>query len=103
MTITIRDILGPKWYERKLYDNNSLSTGGICRPEETLGEFIKDTDIDAYEDPVNEIQIELKKCGIQELGEIDSHIQSLIEQKLWDIEEEFNINIIYYTWDYKGY
>lgn len=101
--ITIRDVLGPKWYERKLYDNNSLSTGGISRPEETLGEFIKDTDIDAYEDPVNEIQIELKKCGIKELEEVDSHIQSLIEQKLWDIEEEFNINIIDYTWDYKGY
>ena len=100
---TIRDVLGPKWYERKLYDNNSLSTGGISRSEETLGEFVKDADIDAYNDPVNEIQTELRKCGIKELEEIDSHIQGLIEQKLWDIEEEFNINIIDYTWDYKGY
>ena len=101
--VTIRDVLGPKWYERKLYDNNSLSTGGISRSEETLGEFIKDTDIDAYNDPVNEIQIELKKCGIKEIEEIDSYIQELIEQKLWDIEEEFNIDIVDYTWDYKGY
>lgn len=101
--VTIRDVLGPKWYERKLYDNNSLSTGGISRSEETLGEFIKDSDIDAYNDPVNEIQVELKKCGIEEIREIDSYIQELIEQKLWDIEEELNIKIIDYTWDYKGY
>lgn len=99
MVITIRDVLGPKWYEKKLYDNNSLKTGGLSKAEETLGDFIKDTDIDADKDDVSKIQRELRICGLREIMEIDDYVQELIEKRLEDIEDEFGIDIEY-TWDY---
>jgi len=101
MVVTIRDVLGPKWFQYKLFDDNSLSTGGLSREEETLGDFIGDSDIDPYEDPVGEIQKELKRCGLQEIEEVDSYIQELIQQRLWDIENDFDVSILNYKWDYK--
>lgn len=103
MVITIRDALGPKWYERKLYDDNSLSHGGISKEEEILGEFVNEAEMNAYEDSVKDLQIELKKCGIKQIEEIDRYVEEIIQQKIWDIEEELDIQICDYRWDYKGF
>ena len=103
MMLNIRDVLGPKWYEYQLYDDNSLSYGGISKSEETLGDFVADAEIDAYYDPVKDVQIALKKAGIQQIDEIDLKIEEILQQKIWDIEEELGIQIIDYRWDYKGF
>lgn len=100
MVVTIKDVLGPKWFQYKLYDNNSLSTGGLSHEEETLGEFLADTDIDQY-DSIGLLQDELKSCGIMQIEEADRYVQEIIEQKIWDIEEELGINICDWKWDYK--
>lgn len=97
--ISIYDVLGPKWAQYKLYDDNTLSTGGLSREEETLGEFLSNTDIDQY-DSVALVQSELKMCGIHEIKEIDRYVEELIQQKIWDIEEEFDVKLDY-NWDYK--
>ena len=99
--ISIRDALGAKWYEIKLYDDNSVSYGGMSHSEETLGEFIEDSDLNAYEDTIGELQKELKACGLKEIEAGDSYIQELIEQRIWDMENELNIDIVDYRWDYK--
>jgi len=96
--ISIYDVLGPNWAQYKLYDDNTLSTGGLSREEETLGEFLADTDINQY-DSVNELQAELKRCGLQEIYEIDKYINEQVFQKIWDIEEEFGVDINF-NWDY---
>lgn len=101
--LTIREALGKEWAEYPLYDDNSLSYGGISKEEETLGDFVKDADIDAYYDSVREVQIALKECGMKQIDEIDSKIEEILRQKIWDIEEELDIQIDDYRWDYKGF
>lgn len=101
--LTIREALGKEWAEYPLYDDNSLSYGGISKEEETLGDFVKDADIDAYYDSVREVQIALKECGMKQIDEIDSKIEEILQQKIWDIEEELDIQIDDYRWDYKGF
>ena len=101
--LTIREALGKEWAEYPLYDDNSLSYGGISKEEETLGDFVKDADIDAEYDSVREVQIALKECGMKQIDEIDSKIEEILQQKLWDIEEELDIQIDDYRWDYKGF
>jgi len=100
MVVTIKDVLGPKWFQHKLFDNNSLSIGGLSREEETLGEFLANTDIDQY-DSIGLLQDELKSCGIKQIEEADRYIEEIIQQRIWDIEEELNINICNWQWDYK--
>lgn len=99
MITTIRDILGPRWYERKIYDDNSLSYGGLSKEEETLGEFVNDTEINAYEDSAMDLQIALKKCGIKQIEEIDMYFEDIIKEKIENIEDELGI-VIDFTWDY---
>lgn len=99
--INIRDVLGARWYEIKLYDNNSISYGGISHSEETLGEFIENSDLNAYEDSIIDLQKELKACGLKEIEDGDRYIEELIQQRIWDIENELNIVICDYRWDYK--
>lgn len=101
--LTIREVLDKEWAEYPLYDDNSLSYGGISKEEETLGDFVKDADIDAYYDSVRELQLALKMCGMKQIDEIDSKIEEILHQKLWDIEEELDIQIDDYRWDYKGF
>ena len=101
--LTIREVLGKEWAKYPLYDNNSVSYGGISKEEETLGDFVADADIDAYYDPVKDIQIALKKAGIEQIEEIDYKVEEILQQKIWDIEEELGIQIIDYRWDYKGF
>ena len=98
MENSIKNILGPKWNTIKLYDNNALSTGGISRAEETLGEFMLESDISPF-DSIGKLQKTLRECGIKQIREADSKMQELIEQKLHDIEDELGIEINY-MWDY---
>ena len=102
MVVTIRQALGPRWYERKLYDDNSLSYGGISREEETLGEFVNNSNLNAYEDSIGELQNELKFCGIKQIEEADSYVEELIQQKLWDLQNELDVIICDFRWDYKN-
>lgn len=97
--ITIREVLGPNWREYKLYDNNSLE-GGLTREEETLIDFLYDTDIDQY-CSVSLLQLELKECGLKEIEEIDRYVEKVIEEKLAEIEEELDIQFCDYRWDYE--
>lgn len=99
MIATIRDILGPRWYERKLYDDNSLSYGGLSKEDEILGEFVNETEINAYEDSAMDLQITLKKCGIKQIEEIDMYFEDIIKEKIEDIEDELGI-VIDFIWDY---
>lgn len=101
--LTIRKILGKKWAEYPLYDDNNLSYGGISKEEETLGDFVNDADIDAEYDSVGKVQIALKKNGMQQIDEIDLKVEEVLQQKIWDIENELGIQIIDYRWDYEGF
>ena len=40
---------------------------------------------------------------MKQIDEIDSKIEEILQQKLWDIEEELDIQIDDYRWDYKGF
>lgn len=99
MVLSIIDVLGIDWRNEKLYDNDK-STGGLSHEGETLGEFLSNTDIDQY-DSASFLQSELRLCGIKEIEKINQHIEELIQQKIWDIEEELGVNIIDYRWDYR--
>lgn len=98
MSAIILDILGNRYDEIKLYDDNSLSTGGISRAEETLGEFMKEAEISPL-DNVGKLQKALKDCGIEQIPAIDRDIQHQIEYYLEDLEDELGI-IIDFTWDF---
>lgn len=98
MSTIILDVLGNKYDEIKLYDDNSLSYGGISRAEETLGEFMKETNISPL-DHVGKLQKALKDCGIEQIPSIDMNIQHQIEDYLADLEDELGI-IIDFTWDF---
>lgn len=98
MSTIILDILGNRYDEIKLYDDNSLSTGGISRAEETLGEFMKEAKISPL-DNVGKLQKELKLCGIKQIEEIDRCIDNQIAEYLEDLEDELGITIDY-VWDY---
>lgn len=98
--MNIIDVLGENYKTIKLYDDNSVSYGGLSREEETLEEFMNSADI--YEnDSIGELQRALKLSGLKEIEIADSKIQELIQQKIWDIEEELEVDIIDYQWDYK--
>lgn len=94
--ISIKDILND--YNIKLYDDDSL-IGGLSHSEETLEEFMKETDI-SPDESIGKLQKELKKCGIKEIEIADSKVQEIIERKLFDIEDELGIKILDYKWDY---
>lgn len=100
MMLTIKDALGPKWNTIRLYDDNSTPWGGISHSEETLGEFMADGEISPF-DSIGELQKGLKKCGIKQLEIADRNVEEIVQQKIWDIEEELGIDIIDYRWDYK--
>ena len=97
--ITIKDALGAKWNTIKLYDDET-PWGGISHSEETLGEFMATGEISPF-DSIGELQKGLKNCGIKQLEIANSYIEELVQQKIWDIEEELGIDIIDYRWDYK--
>ena len=101
--INMIDILGKDWEKIELFDDNVISTGGLSRMEETLGDFCKEADIDPYFTTIGELQKELKNCGIQQIEIADQKIEEIIEQKHWDLEEELGISIIWYRWDYKEF
>ena len=99
MVLSIYDVLGNDWRNERLYDDDK-NTGGLSHEGETLWEFLSNTDIDQY-DSAGFLQSELRLCGIKEIEKIDRHIEELIQQKIWDIEEELGIKIIDYRWDYR--
>ena len=98
MSTIILDILGNRYDEIKLYDDNSLNTGGISRAEETLGEFMKEAEISPL-DNVGKLQKALKDCGIQQISQIDKDIENQIKCYIEDLEDELGI-IIDFTWDF---
>lgn len=98
MSTIILDILENRYDEINLYDDNSLSYGGISRAEKTLGEFMKEANISPL-DHVGKLQKALKDCGIEQIPAIDSSIQHQIEDYLEDLEDELGI-VINYTWDF---
>jgi len=100
MVVKIKDVLGPKWNTIRLYDDNSTPWGGISHSEETLGEFMAVGEISPFES-IGKLQRALKDCGIRQLEIADRHIEELIQQTIWDLEEELNINICEWKWDYK--
>lgn len=98
MSTIILDVLGNGYRGILLFDDNSLSTGGISKAEETLGEFMEDANISPL-DHVGKLQRELQLCGIKQIEEIDSYLQRIIDRKIQDIEDELGVSIDY-TWDY---
>ena len=96
--IKILDILGTKYDEIKLYDDNSLSTGGISRAEETLGEFMEEAEISPL-DNAGKLQKALKDCGIKQIAKIDTCVENQIKNYIEDLEDELGITIDF-TWDY---
>lgn len=99
--ISIRDALGDKWKEIRLYDDNSVSYGGISHSEETLEEFIAEVEIDIHNVSIGELQKRLKNCGIKEIEAGDRYVEEILQQKIWDIENELGITICDYRWDYE--
>lgn len=99
--ISIIDVLGRYWRNYKLYDDDSLMTGGLSRAEETLGDFLSDTDMDQYSQ-VGLLQQELKLCGLRQIDEIDMYIGRIIEKRINEIEEELGVQIDY-NWDFEGF
>lgn len=98
--MNIIDVLGENYKTIKLYDDNSVSYGGLSHAEETLEEFMNSADI--YEDDsIGELQRALKRCGLKQIEIADSKIEEIIQQKIWDIEEELEVDIVDYRWDYK--
>lgn len=98
MKNSIKNVLGPMWNTIKLYDDNSISYGGISHSEETLGEFMAECEINPFE-PIGKLQKALKDCGIKQIEIADHEIQEMIEEKIIDIEDELGVEINY-TWDY---
>lgn len=99
--ITIKEALGDNFEEIELVDDNSVEHGGISHEGETLGEFMSGS-LDEN-NSIGELQYMLKACGIEQLEKADRYIQEKVQQKLWDIEEEFGIRIEPYSWDYKEF
>lgn len=98
--ITIKDALGPKWNTIRLYDDNSTPWGGLMHSEETLGEFMLIAEMSPF-DSIGELQKGLKECGLKQLEIADRHVEEIIQQRIWDIEEELGINVCDWEWDYK--
>lgn len=98
MINSIINILGPNWREIKLYDDNSLSTGGISRAEETLEEFMAECEISPFES-IGKLQKTLKDCGILPIEIADKKIEDIIKEEIENIEDELGI-VIDFTWDY---
>lgn len=96
--VSIIDVLGSNWKDYELYDDNSLTIGGLSRAEERLGDFLSDSDIDQHS-PIGLIQQELKLCGIRQIDEIDMYIERIIEKRIDEIEEELGIKINY-NWNF---
>lgn len=98
MARLILDILGNEYDKIKLYDDNSLSTGGISKEEETLGEFMEEGNISPL-DNVGKLQKALKDCGIQQIPAIDESIENQVKSYIEDLEDELGITVDF-TWDY---
>ena len=98
--ITIAKALGKEYKDIELEDD-ALTTGGIAHQGETLGEFMGD-DIDK-EESIGELQKSLKECGIKQIPEADEYVYELIQQRLWDIEDDLGIKFEYYSWDYEEF
>ena len=99
--MNILDVLGPNWSEIKLRDSE-VPFGGISYHGETLENFMADAEIEP-EDSIGKLQKTLKDCGIMQIPIADSKIEELIQQKIWDIEENLGIKFCNYTWDYKEF
>lgn len=98
--VTIIEALGKKYKDIELEDD-VLTTGGIAHQGETLGEFMEG-DIHE-EDSIGELQKSLKECGIKQISDADKYVYELIQQRLWDIEDDLGIKFEYYSWDYKEF
>ena len=59
-------------------------------------------DIDK-EESIGELQKSLKECGIKQIPEADEYVYELIQQRLWDIEDDLGIKFEYYSWDYEEF
>lgn len=99
--ISIKSALGPQWSKIKLRDDET-PYGGISYDGETLDNFMAETEI-SPNDSIGKLQKGLKDCGIMQIPIADSKIEELIQQKLWDIEEEYDIKFTKWEWDYKEF
>lgn len=98
--ITIAEALGKEYKDIELEDD-ALTTGGIAHQGETLGEFMEG---DIHEkDSIGELQKSLKDCGIKQIPEADEYVYELIQQRLWDIEDDLGIKFEKYEWDYEEF
>ena len=76
----------------------------VLRSGTSIGANIHEANYAASKaDFINKFQIALKECGMKQIDEIDSKIEEILIQKIWDIEEELDIQIDDYRWDYKGF
>lgn len=100
--VKIEDIY-PTTKERKeilLEDDDNPLVGGLAFEGESLQDFMDSVELDP-DMRVNTLQRQLRECGIKEIEEIDCKINELVQQKIWDIQEELDVYIDSYTWDYK--
>lgn len=98
----IEDIF-PTTKERKeilLEDDDNPLVGGLAFEGESLQDFMESVGLEP-DSRVNTLQRQLRECGIKELEEIDRKVNELVQQKIWDIQEELDVYIDSYTWDYK--
>lgn len=100
--IKIKDILSIKERRAILLEDDDSNFGGVAFEGEALQDIIEDEDIDVTENSsVNELQHLMTQIGVREIREVDDKVDELIQQKIWDIEEEFQISIHPWAWDYK--
>lgn len=96
--IRIKDALGNGWNVIRLQDDET-PYGGKSHSKETLGEFMLDVNISPF-DSVNKLQEALQANGLMMMSGIDSYVQNLIEERIKDIEDELDVDIIDWHWDY---
>lgn len=71
------------------------------RTSKTLEGFMKETGL-TLDDEIGELQKTLKSHGKKECHKADLYVDEKISQKIWDICDEFNVDINY-KWQYKGW
>lgn len=100
--IKIKDIFSIKERRTILLEDDDSNFGGVAFEGETLQDIIEDEDIDINpETSVNDLQKLMREIGVRDIREVDTKVDEIIQQRIWDIEEEFKIDILSWSWDYK--
>lgn len=100
--IKIKDILSIKERRTILLEDDDSNFEAVAFEGETLQDIIEDEDIDVNpETSVNDLQKLIREIGVRDIREVDTKVDEIIQQRIWDIEEEFKIDILSWSWDYK--